>query len=198
LASDYATGWSPDGTKILFFSDRDLAYQNYDIYVMSVDGSGVVRLTSNPNEDVRDNWWPSWSPDGSKIAYGSNKDSLYWTDIYVMNADGSGQTRLTDNSAGYSDQPNWSPDGSRIAFESSRDGNHEIYVMNADGSGQTNLTNNPRTDDSPDWSPDGSQIIFSSNRDGSSPDWIKGIYVMNADGSGVTRLTNDGDYWPDW
>jgi len=74
-----------------------------------------MRLTTNSAGD----FGPSWSPDGSKIAFWSDRDGN--SDIYVMNADGSEQTRLTDNSA--SDQePAWSPDGRRVAFVSSRDG----------------------------------------------------------------------------
>jgi len=82
---------------------------------MSPDGSDAMRLTTNSAGD----FGPSWSPDGSKIAFWSDRDGN--SEIYVMNADGSEQTRLTDNSA--SDQePAWSPDGRRIAFVSSRDG----------------------------------------------------------------------------
>ena len=93
---------------------------------------------------------PAWSPDGSRIAFMSDRDGNF--EIYVMNADGSGPTRLTKNpeSDAY---PVWSADGSRIAFQSERDGNYEVYVMNADGSRQTNLTDNPAGDGNPTWSP---------------------------------------------
>jgi hypothetical protein len=91
---------------------------------------------------------PSWSPDGTKIAFTSNVDGN--DEIYVMNSDGTGVTRLTNSAASDSD-PAWSPDGLRIAFMSDRDGNQEIYVMNADGSGQDRITNNPAADYSPAW-----------------------------------------------
>jgi len=90
-------------------------------------------LTDNVSSDGS----PSWSPDGTKIAFCSTKDGN--AEIYVMNADGTGAIRLTNNPA-WEDSPSWSPDGTRIAFDSSRDGNTEIYVMNADGTGQTRLT----------------------------------------------------------
>ncbi len=84
---------------------------------------------------------PNWSPDGTEIAFTSNRDGN--DEIYVMNADGSNQTRLTYNDA-YDGMPAWSPDGTRIAFESRRDSNGSaIYVMNADGSNQTQLTKRP-------------------------------------------------------
>ena len=143
---------------------------------------------------VHDAWdaSPAWSPDGSRIAFNSDRDGN--TEVYAMNADGSGVARLTYNDA-VDGGPAWSPDGRRIAFESTRDGNWEIYVMNADGSGVTRLTHNDAYDWSPAWSPDGRRIAFHSKRDGN-----REIYVMNADGSGVTRLTYNGafDSGPNW
>ena len=73
---------------------------------------------------------PVWSPDGTKIAFQSNRDGNF--EIYVMNADGSGQTRLTTNEAN-DVHPDWSPSGDRLVFLSFRDGGSEIYVMNPDG-----------------------------------------------------------------
>ncbi|MFP6642604.1 MAG: protein kinase, partial [Candidatus Latescibacterota bacterium] len=66
------------------------------------------------------------SPDGSKIAFVSDRDGNH--EIYVMDSDGSNQTRLTSNYASDYD-PSWSPDGSKIAFGSDRDGFGDIYVM---------------------------------------------------------------------
>ncbi len=177
LGDDGVPAWSPDGSKIAFYSARD---GNAEIYVMNADGSGQTRLTNNSATDGE----PAWSPDGSKIAFDSDRDGNL--EIYVMNADGTGQTRLTNNTA-VDIRPAWSPDGSKIAFDSDRDGNLEIYVMNADGSGQTNLTNNPANDAISDWSPDSTKIAFGSYRDNASQGEI---YVMNADGTGQMNLSN--------
>ena len=151
-ASDGSPSWSPDGRRIVFSSNRDDPDPDDDdrisnIYAMNADGSGQTRLTYNEGWDGA----PSWSPDGRRIAFQSDRDGGD-SEIYVMNADGSGVRRLTDNDARDS-APSWSPDGRRIAFHSSRDGNYEIYVMNADGSGQTRLTDNEAYDYSPSWSP---------------------------------------------
>jgi tricorn protease-like protein len=161
-----------------------------EIYVMNSDGSEQTRLTDNNVNDYD----PSWSPDGEKIAFVSNGG------IYVMNADdGSDVTRLTDNAA--DDRfPSWSPDGEKIAFQ--RDFG-EIYVMNADdGSDVTRLTDDPAFDGQPSWSPDGEKISFVSGRNDPNGEEGSEIYVMNADdGSDVTRLTfNDliNDITPDW
>jgi len=162
--------------KLVFISERDDPFG--DIYTMSADGTGsVTRFGVDRIVDQT----PAWSPDGTKIAFGSRRDL---DDIYVMDADGGNVRRLTtDFATEYS--PTWSPDGSKIAFVSDRDGNNEIYVMNADGTDQRRLTNYPGSDDEPAWSTDGTRIAFNSPRDGC----FKEVYVMDAaDGGNVTKL----------
>ena len=95
---------------------------------MNADGSGQTRLTNSPDYDGE----PVWSPDGSRIAFVSIRDT--GQQIYTMNADGSSVTRLT--SANYPEFPSWSPDGSQIAFSADADGDGwlELVVINAGGS----------------------------------------------------------------
>ena len=153
---------------------------------MNADGSGVTRLTNDLGRVDSDPEWsdeyPTWSTDGTKIAFYSDRDGN--PEIYVMNSDGSEQTRLTYNDSA-DRYPAWSPDGQTIAFESSRDGGAEIYLMNADGSMQRRLPN-PSSGGEPTWSPDGTQIAFTSTRDS-----YQEVYVMNIDGSDQIRLTNE-------
>ena len=114
---------------------------------MDADGSNPQNLTNDLNDDRS----PSWSPDGKRIAFASErKGDLVNFEIYVMDADGGNEQRLTENRV-YDWSPSWSPDGKRIAFMSQRNGNAEIYVMDADGGNPQNLTNNRHRDVNPAW-----------------------------------------------
>jgi hypothetical protein len=162
--------------------------QSEDIWSANPDGTGATDLTNTPNSIDRG---ASWSPDGTRIAFSSNRDGNF--EIYVMNADGSGQVRLTVDPL-YDIEPAWSPDGATIVF--AREGH--IWRMGADGSSPAQLTTGPLTDSEPAWSPSGAYIAFS--RFDSAVASNIDVYRMNADGSGVTRLTTttQQDTSPDW
>jgi hypothetical protein len=185
--------WSPDGRRLAcvgYAYDPESAGANYDVFVMNADGTGLANLTTSPQDiaDGTSQWSPRWSPDGTKIAFGSDNG------LFLASADGSGLIKLADGGS-----PSWSPDGTRIAFVATGKGNEpDIFTARPDGTGLTNVTSDPGWEDVPVWSPDGSRLAFLGNTDGE-----KELYVVNSDGSGLLRLTdaptNDlGGYSPTW
>lgn len=134
---------------------------------------------------------PTWSPDGNRIAFVSNRNGAL--KVYTMRADGTELRQLTQGLA-EDDAPAWSPDGASIAYVSTRDGDPEIYVMRADGTGNTRLTRDPGVDIHPQWSPDGQSIIWNSSRNSrnrAEPETIE-VFTMRADGSDVRQRTRGG------
>ena len=93
---------------------------------MDADGGNQENLTNHPAYD----YYPDWSPDGTKIAFVSDRNGDR-TQIYVMDADGKNVIRLTDG-PGQKYDPDWSPDGRKIAF-SVHGWDLHIAVMDADG-----------------------------------------------------------------
>jgi Tol biopolymer transport system component len=150
--------WSPDGSRLVYASDPNASPGDcefpapegscsYDIYTIEVDGSNPTRLTDHPSQ----NGFPEWSPDGTRIAFHSDRDGNW--DIYAMNPDGSDLTNLT-NAPALDANPSWSPDGTQIVFTSNRDGAGELtHIMDADGSNPRLLTNMPGGSEAlwPDW-----------------------------------------------
>ncbi len=181
--------WSPDGKRIAFTGSAQGF--SYEIHVVNIDGTGLMNVSNNPQEDFA----PAWSPDSKKLAYTSRRENGTFS-VYVVNVDGSGLRRLVE---GYSREPAWSPDGTRIAYVAQGDQmDTNIYLVNADGTGQKFLSGGRsfNNDVSPAWSSDGARIAFTSNRDNHYYE----VYVMKSDGSGQTRLTNDvaHDTHPVW
>lgn len=182
--------------KIVFISDRH--YNGLSVWTMNADGSSPTRLTDDKSRTERlasfipvYDGYPVWSPDGTKIAFISNRD--YLLALYVMNADGSDARLVTDKVIDAA-EPAWSPDGSKLAFSGGARASVtlnipsvNIYVVNVDGSGLTQLTRESGMNGNAAWSPDGKQIAFSSTRDSGVR---SRIWLMNADGSNQRILPN--------
>jgi TolB protein len=149
-----------------------------EIYAMNADGSLPLRLSFHLGHDG----FPSWSPDGTKIAYHSDLGGDW--DIMTVRPDGTGTTNVSRDPTTPEIYPAWSPDGTRIAFTSVRGEDSEIFVMDKDGDNDRQLTHNSFADELPDWSPDGRWIAFNSNRDGDNE-----IYSMTPAGRNQRPLT---------
>ena len=179
IGSLYAPELSPDGEWIIF------ANQGSGLWLMRPNGKNPHRLSDRDDID------PTWSADGSMIAFASSRAGA--RQLFVMNADGTNIRQVTnlDNMGGRS---SFSPDGTKLTFYRGPAGDHNIYVINIDGTGLVQLTNGG-DNLGPSWSPDGNWIAFTSFRDGNNE-----IYIIHPDGTGLTRLTNSpiSDWQPRW
>lgn len=202
IGSDTHPVWSPNRTHIAFVSDR---MGSNDIWVLEIANPanvfrvGIGNSLVNGQTTANDSW-PAWSPDGTKLAFQSDRDGE--NEIYYVPIDSTGQStggvvKLTNNTAG-DFEPSWDNASLRLVFTSNRDGNREIYKIHINTLVETRLTNNAAEDRHPVWSPVGSYVGFTSNR---NVDGDYEIYYMSGgDGSGVTRLTNNSwnDQLVDW
>ncbi|HYL55487.1 MAG TPA: hypothetical protein VEU73_07910 [Gemmatimonadales bacterium] len=168
----FAPAWSADGTRLAYECDQDIC-------AINPDGSSFAQLTTN----AASNRHPTWSPDGSKIAFSVATGGV--PDLWVMAADGSGAVRLTQG-VGFVGSPAWSPDGTKIAFDCQVDAaNDDICVVNADGTGFARLTNDPARDYGAAWERDGSTLAFATTRFGAG---AAEIVLMSSTGGAVTRI----------
>lgn len=223
--------WSPDGTQFVLDAGNlvtgiggcPATRFSTEIYTVNANGSNLLKLTGDTNPSTSTyfmNTSPTWSSDGSRIAFTSwNQNGDGANTIEVMDADGSNRRQIAHY--GYQDRINglsWSPDGSKILFVGPpRYGTcanyicSELYLINPDGTQLTQLTHYPAsygTYSGPRWSPDGMKILF--ERQLTDPYTHKlinryAIFVMDVDGSNQVNISNrkpDPYDWldaePDW
>ena len=193
-AYDRGPAWSPDGQRIAFERSGG-GGRGPQIFVMNADGSGVERLTHDPQAS----WGlsPAWSPDGSSIACWCGRSGE--EGIFIMDPV-SGDMRLVSPEGQFAGQPSWSPDGAWIAYVvldlDKVDVSH-LWVMAADGSGARQLTFAEAWDETPTWSPDGTRIAFARLVD---VETRYDIYILSVEGGVEERVTDDpyDDLHPDW
>ena len=119
--------------------------------------------------DTKADYAPSWSPDGTTIAFTSTRSGN--PDIWTIPAGGGVATQITTDPA-YDTYSAWSPDGTTLAFSSNTSGNWDIWTIPATGGPVTQITTDPAYDEWPAWSPDGFAISFGSKRSGNWDIWV--------------------------
>lgn len=154
------SSWSADNEQIIFARNG--------VRKIDSDGGNEILLSSGKS--------PSWSHDGSRIAYIDD-----YTSLYVMDSDGSNKDTLAGNGMqpDTTNVPKWSPDDNTLIASNQVNGQNELYLMDSDGSNFRMLTNQSSSDETfPSWSPNGNRIVFQS-------DYIGGteLHIMTADTS---------------
>ena len=161
--SDYDPVWAPDGSTIVFTSDRA---GSADLYRVRPDGSGLEQLTNDPAYDDQ----AAFSPDGKRLVFASTRGggtARLWTMDLATRA-----VKALTAGKGGDFRPSWSPDGKWIAFSSSRDHNApfahgrwerlqlaDIYVIRPDGSGLKEVADSGGFCGSPKWMPDSRRVV---------------------------------------
>lgn len=172
--------WSPDRTRIVFFSRGP---ESPVLYLMNADGSGLEVIPGTTGGAS-----PDWSPDGASIVY--RKELPGNDEIFIITSEGANPINLTNHRAN-DNAPDFSPDGKTIVFESIRDGNYELYLVDSNGENLRRLTDSSLDDQHARWSPDGRTILFTHHGE---------LHLIDPDGSNLRPLGTDpiSGIFADW
>ncbi len=189
LFQTYYLDWSPDGKQLILAggyrasADPDDSFaEAINIYVIDKNGKNLEQITPDGIGGSQ----PSWSPDGTQIAFIAVVNDIQG--IYVMNIDDPNSIYLLIEGSGIN-HPAWSHDGTQMVFDKYFGSNIDIYIMNIDGSNLRKITNHIADDEFPAWTPDNQHILFESDRVGQTirTTGYSNIYIVNADGSGEPK-----------
>lgn len=176
--------WSPDGTSLIFMSDRS---HDWELYKMQLDGAGLQRLTNHLGWDG----YASVSDDGMAMLYDRREGGFT---IVLRDLD-TGREKVLVSETVFTGSPRWLPGGDAFLFVSEKSGNRDIYQMSRNGDSRRRVTDTPENEHDPAPSPDGRRVVMAVKFDKGAA-----LDIMNLDGSGRRRLvTSDGYlYGPAW
>lgn len=191
-AHESGVAWAPKGAKIAFVRSPSSAPNRSSIFVASVAGGALRRLTFG-SVDLE----PSWSSAG--IAFLRIDPRTHTSGIWIVRPDGRGLHRILRGLANVTD-PVWAPRGNRLVLTDGR----RLLVVRADGSGAHVVAdlatdrNGGRLDPEPAWSPDGARVVFVQARAGAED--RADLWSVHVTGGRLTRLTRSPglDLSPAW
>ena len=201
-SSGFEGSLSPDGSKLVYDRWQETVVpgghlRTAGLYILDVQGGAprllaksdvCVTVPDNQNAQIQQGscatssagsmlTFPTWSPDGSRIAYADSRYDLATDEVWTMNSDGTNQRRVVSLGSCGATQPTgctngltWSPDSSQLAIHSVGG----IYTVRADGSRLLRISKDGAQ---PSWSPDGSRIAFTRGGE---------LFTMAPNGSNVT------------
>lgn len=163
------------------------SYYTEEIFTLNADGTDYKQITFLDKHSFR----PTWSPDGTKIAFGSQEpydnqdDYVANRKVYVMDSDGSNITEIYQEDVALYD---WSPDGLKLLYNIGGFQSRDFYTMNIDGTDRSLLFEAPRGIWRARYSNDGTEIVANLDHGG----WNFPLYIFSSDGSSYTKITDDG------
>lgn len=169
---------APVSGRIVFVTERN-GFNS--IYVMNSDGTGQRLLV--PHSGNYYDYAPAVSPDGTRVAFSSNREKPGTDNLYVMNMDGSGLVRITSTPNSKNASASWFPDGGRLAFVSNRTGRWQVYTMNSDGGNVRQIISSNEDTLNVQVSPNGALVAYTCGKE---------ICVANSDGSNPRVLLRNG------
>lgn len=222
-AKDTAPRWSPDGTRLVFLSDRGGDKQ---VWVIPVGGGEARALTAGKLSPAD----PVWSPDGrwvafvgkpeparprggapepgdsdvkviSRLRYKQDGEGFWdgrWKQIFVVSADGGPARQITGGEYDHL-TPAWSPDGALMAFagnaspDADLSNTSDIWIVPIDGGSPRRLTNGVGPASAPAWSPDGRTIAYVGHDDACWGATNWGVWTVPAAGGEPVCLTAHED-----
>lgn len=184
---------SPDGKQVAF-ERNDPQTQNRDIWVLEFDRGTATRFTSDPGWDA----FPTWSPDGSRIVFTSNRSGVY--DLYQKASSGSGEETLLYKSTEGKGPTSWSPDGRHLLYYSLGQPTHvKLLAVTGPEERQPVPVVDPRfTSITARFSPDGRWIAYSSNESGANEVSVRAFDSASGSVGKPVVVTKGGGRTPLW